>query len=107
MLITEIIPKKKTNPLAKCLLDIDGYNFQLNFDPDECNLGASGIRGVAIYYKKSLNVNEVKFKVSGCHYHTWIEILMENNNSLLYGYIYIEANLTTSTRMDVLKASRE
>ena len=54
MLITEIIPKKQTNPIAKCLLDIDGYNFQLNFYPNECNLGASGIRGVAIYYKEGV-----------------------------------------------------
>ena len=90
MLITEIIPKKQTNPIAKCLLDIDGYNFQLNFDPNECNLGTSGIRGVAIYYKEGITiiVNEVRFKVSGSNDHTWIEILMENNNSLLCGCIY-------------------
>ena len=98
MLITEIIPKKQPNPVAKCLLDIDAYNLQLNFDPDECNVGASGIRDMAIYYKESLNVNlnvnvnvnvnEVKFKVNGCHDHTWIEILMENNNSLLRDCIY-------------------
>ena len=90
MLITEIIPKKQTNPIAKCLLDIDGYNFQLNFDPDECNLGAFGIRSVAIYYKEGITiiVNEVRFKVSGSNDHTWIEILMENNNTLLCGCIY-------------------
>ena len=79
MLITEIIPNKQTNPRAKCLLDSDAYKFQLNVDPDECNLGASGIPDVAIHY----------ITIPCCV------------------TVYIEDNQTTSRRMDVLKASRE
>ena len=70
------------------LLKIDGYNCLLNFDPEDCNLGISGIRGVAIYYKESLNVNEVDFHVDGCRDHAWIEICTGNNMSLLCGCIY-------------------
>ena len=51
MLITEIIPKNEVNPITQALLDIEGYKCYLNFNPDECNLGASGIRGVCIYSK--------------------------------------------------------
>ena len=40
---------------------------------------------MAIYYKEGIIVNEVRFKVSGSNDPTWIEILMENNNSLLCG----------------------
>jgi hypothetical protein len=55
MLITEVIPKRQTNPITRALLQIEGYDCILNFDPEKDNLGASGIRGVAIYYKDSLS----------------------------------------------------
>ena len=65
MIITEVIPKKQENPITQELLDIEGYKCALNFDPYEPNLGASGIRGVAIYYSDSLIVSEVKFNADG------------------------------------------
>ena len=51
MLITEVIPKKQSHSIDKDLFDITGYHCLLNFGPKETNLGKSGIRGVAIYYK--------------------------------------------------------
>ena len=74
MLITEIIPKKQENPITQALLDIDGYKCLLNFNPNEANLGASGIRGVAIYSKNILQVVEVDISIDGFHDHAWIEI---------------------------------
>ena len=44
-----MIPKAQLNPIEVPLLEIDGDATHINFDPSEANLGASGIRGVAIY----------------------------------------------------------
>ena len=88
MLITEIIPKNQVNPLTQALLDIEGYKCYLNFNPDECNLGASGIRGVCIYSKIALNVIEVEFSIEGCRDHAWIEIPIVKGESILCGCIY-------------------
>ena len=74
ILITEIIPKKQEHPITQALLDIDGYKCLLNFNPNETNLGASGLRGVAVYSKKTLHVVEVDIPIDGFHDHTWIEI---------------------------------
>ena len=74
MLITEVIPKKQVNPITQALLDIEDYKCLLNFDPNDANLGASGIRGVAIYYRKTLKTVEVEFKIDGFHDHAWVEI---------------------------------
>ena len=88
MLITEIIPKNQVNPITQALLDIEGYKCYLNFNPDECNLGASGIRGVCIYSKIALNVIEVEFSIEGCRDHAWIEIPIGKGDSILCGCIY-------------------
>ena len=37
-------------------LSLDGYKYHLNFNPEDKDLGKSGIRGVIIYYKVSLVV---------------------------------------------------
>ena len=88
ILITEVIPKKQVNPITQALLNIDGYNCVLNFDPNDQNLGASGIRGVIIYSKKALEVIEVEFKIDGFQDHAWIEIPSKNGESILCGCIY-------------------
>ena len=80
ILITEVIPKKQVNPITQALLNIDGYNCVLNFDPNDQNIGASGIRGVIIYSKKALEVIEVEFKIDGFQDHAWIEILPKMAN---------------------------
>ena len=88
MMITEVIPKKQENPITQALLDIEGYLCILNFDPGEPNLGASGIRGVAIYYRKTLNASEVEFQVDGLKDQVWIGIPYDNCK-LLCGCVYL------------------
>ena len=80
MMITEVIPKKQENHITQALLDIEGYSCILNFDPREPNLGALGIRGAAIYYRKSLNASEVEFQVDG--------LKDRVNHKLLCGCVY-------------------
>ena len=70
------------------LLDIEGYKCYLNFNPDEYNLGASGIRGVCIYSKMTLSVIEVEFLIEGCRDHAWIEIPTGKGESILCSCIY-------------------
>ena len=51
MLITEVIPKNRINPITHAL--VEGYKCYLNFNPpDEYNLG------VCIYSEMTLNVIE-------------------------------------------------
>ena len=88
MLITEIIPKKQEKPITQALLDIDGYKCLLNFNPNEANLGASGIRGVAIYSKNILQVVEVDISIDGFHDHAWIEIPTARGETVLCGCVY-------------------
>ena len=88
MLITEVIPKNQVNPITNALLDIDGYDCWPNFDPDMGNLGASGIRVVAIYAKKTLKAEEVKFEIDGFQDHAWLEIQVGNNRTTLICAIY-------------------
>ena len=88
MMITEVIPKGQVNPITRVLLDIEEYDYILNFDPDKADLGASGIRGVAIYYKKNLSVSEVELPTNEYQDHAWIEITPENGTVLLCGCIY-------------------
>ena len=71
-------------------MEIDGYRPLLNFDPDDLNLGSSGIRGVAIYSKKTLNVIEVELMVEETSDNMWIEIPTDNQKSILCGCVYTE-----------------
>ena len=89
VLITEIIPKKQENPITQALLDIDGYKCLLNFNPNEANIGASGIRGVAIYSKNILQVVEVDISIDGFHDHAWIEIPTARGETVLRGCVYM------------------
>ena len=88
MLITEVIPKCQSNPIAPALLHIDGYNYTLNFDPNNAELGQAGIRGVSIYSRKTLQVKAIEFAVEGACDHVWIEIPRHNGESILCGCIY-------------------
>ena len=65
MMITEVIPKNQVNPITGALLHIDGYKLLTNFNPEDENLGSSGIRGIAIYSKQILKI-EVNIEV-----HIW------------------------------------
>ena len=88
ILITEVIPKIQVNPITQALLNIDDYKCLLNFNPEYPNLGSSGIRGVAIYTKETLKVEELEVEVKGCKDHAWIEIHTANGESLLCGCVY-------------------
>ena len=87
ILITEVIPKSQSNPINPSLLSLDGYNYHLNFNLEDEDLGKSGIRGVIIYYKDSLVVNEVMLDMIDFKDHVWIEV-MGKSSSLLLGCIY-------------------
>ena len=87
ILITEVIPKNQSNPITDALLEIDGYLPCFNFEPNNKDLGASGIRGVAIYSKECLNATEVKFNEEDYRDHLWIEI-PSSKGPLLVGCVY-------------------
>ena len=87
ILITEVIPKSQTNPIPTPLLHVDGYDPLFNFKPNDERLGESGIRGIAIYSKVSLNTNEVQINIPDFRDHAWIEIT-SGKESLLVGCVY-------------------
>ncbi len=91
--ITEMIPKAQTNPIPKALLDLEGYDMHTNFNNDDEKLGASGIRGVAIYTIFGLDVQVVELP----HQHkdqVWIEIGLLVETECYVG-VYIAAQLRT------------
>ena len=54
IIITEVIPKAQAQPIARVRLKLKGYHEVMNFDPDNVNLGQSGMRGIIIFTKESL-----------------------------------------------------
>ena len=85
IIITEVNPKSQVNPITAALLTIVGYECLLNFDLEKYNLG---IRGVAIFYKKSITVVEVQIDNKQFRDHLWIEIPISNKEPLLCVRIY-------------------
>ena len=47
-LFTEVIPKAQKHSIQEAQVKLKGYNIYTNFNYTDGNLGASGIRGVAI-----------------------------------------------------------
>ena len=62
MLFTEAIPKAQKHPILETQVKIQGYEIYTNFNHTDTNLGASGIRGVAIYLRDNIKCNEIKLK---------------------------------------------
>ena len=87
IMITEVIPKQQKNVIPIALLDIEGYTHYFNFDIESENLGASGIRGTAIYVKSKIPSVEIKMDVAHKD-HVWVEIFLQNNEKLICGCIY-------------------
>ena len=67
MFFTECIPKAQKLPIAPALLAVPEYSLCTNFNMDERNLGASGLRGICVYVKDSLQASVTTFTES---YHT-------------------------------------
>ena len=57
------------------------------YDTLTSNLGASGIRGTAIFVKDELKSRKVKM-TNDFDDHVWIELQLNNNDKLLCGYMY-------------------
>ena len=87
MFFIEVIPKAQINPIFKPQVDLKGYDVYTNFNFTDCNIGASGIRGTAIYVRVDIKSTEVKIK-SGFRDHIWVEINFKKGDSLLCGCMY-------------------
>ena len=110
MLFTEVIPKAQINPIHETQIKIDGYEHYSNFNFTDSNLGSSGIRGVVIYVKESLNCKEVK-PATVYKDHVWVELSQGKKESLLCGCVYRrptkENEETKKTTEDVCKVLNE
>ena len=87
MSFTEVIPTVQVNLILDAQLKIKGYELYTNFDNLESNLGASGIRGTAIYVQENIKSKEVGLQ-SQFDDLNWVEIGLQNDDSLLCGCIY-------------------
>ena len=81
MMITEVIPKAQQNSISYPQLSIKGYDTYVNFNPDEENLGSSGIRGVVIYVKCNLVARKLELNNLFSD-QLWVEITLRNNDLL-------------------------
>ena len=88
IMVTEVIPKAQTVPIADSLLAVPGYSLHTNFDPSLSNLGASGCRGVSIYLRDNLKATEVSFGTTTHIEQVWMKLPLMGNDMLLVGCIY-------------------
>ena len=61
IMITEMIPKQQKNKIPLVMLHLEGYDMYINFNPEDENLGTTGIRGTGIYVKNGLYSIEIKY----------------------------------------------
>ena len=87
ILLTEVIPKAQTLPIGIPRLFIRGFQLFTNFDPNLCDLGKSGYRGLAVYVADHLQPTQVTYH-STFREQLWINISLINNDNLLIGNIY-------------------
>ena len=85
-MFTEVIPKAQKTPILETQVSIDSYGIFTNFHFTDPNLGASGIRGVAIYVKDNLYFKEVQLK-SIYDDHVWVEIRLINGDFTVWMHI--------------------
>ena len=83
MLFPEVIPKAQ----KIIYLKIKGYEIYKNFEYTDTNLGASSIRGIAIYVKSDIKCKAIKLqRIFGDH--VWVKIRLRNGDNLLCAFIY-------------------
>ena len=87
LMLTEVIPKRQVNPIEESQITLNGYVRHTNFEISDSNLGASGIRGTAIFVKEELKGRKVTI-MNEFDDHVWIELQLKNNDKLLCGCIY-------------------
>ena len=86
--ITEVIPKAQQTPISMARISIPDYSPYLNFDPELPNLGASGIRGIALFISDKIVANETAIVGSVFSEQLWLEISLKDDDTLLLGCIY-------------------
>ena len=87
LMLTEVIPKRQVNSIEESQITLNGYVRHTNFEISDSNLGASGIRGTAIFVKDELKSRKVKMR-NEFDDHVWIELQLNNNDKLLCGCMY-------------------
>ena len=70
------------------------------------NLGASGMRGVAVYYRNTINVNEVEIYIDGFIDHAWVEIPTERGEAIICGCVY-RSQSNDSTRHGFIQSTKK
>ena len=64
IMITEMIPKQQKNKIPLAMLHLEGYEMYINFNPEDENLGTTGIRGTGnnnnnrIYFMSIIHVKK-------------------------------------------------
>lgn len=99
IVICEVIPKAQILPMARVTLTLDGFTEYLNFDPEAYELGKSGLRGVAVYVRSHLHVQELK-PFGRYKEQIWLRIEVSGRDYLLLGGLYRSpsAHLQASTQ---------
>ena len=111
--VTEMIPNAQIITIEHSLLHIEGFILYTNFNPEIENLGDSGIRGVTIYAKETLESSEICMPTMH-NDHIWVEIKLATNTNILCGCVYrspsnnIAENIESTTVIEqlLIKASK-
>ena len=95
ILLTEVIPKAQTLPIAVPRISIPGFHLFTNFDPDLSDLGKSGCRGIVVYVAECLQPLQVSYQ-SSFRKNLCLNIFLDNNENLLVGNIYCSPSFDKS-----------
>ena len=78
MTITEMFPKQQKNKIPLAMLYLEEYEMYINFNPEDENLGTTGIRGTGIYVKDGLCSIGTIIEHSKHEDQVWIEITLKS-----------------------------
>lgn len=106
VLVNEVIPKAQEHPIPPCKLLVPGYATFLNFDPNLPNLGGSGIRGTAVYVRKTMPVCQVEID---CDYKelVLVKLGLSSGKNLVTGAVYRSPSSTPQSSSKLCEAIRE
>jgi exonuclease III len=81
VMITEVLPTNSETKTTKASIQINGFELFTNIEEEE------NIRGLALYIRNNLKVEEVKFNTISKE-NLWCTLKLKDNDKLLLGCIY-------------------
>ena len=100
--VTECLPKVRLVPFSVEVLALPGYNLLTNFDSNDRQMLAKGIRGICIYVADYIQATEISFAGTFTVEQLWISIRLKGTDRLMAGCVYRSPSGNPDRSMDEL-----